>query len=98
MQLSDGIVNAPERKRRSDTDEQDENHAPNTSKFRRPNPPSVAKRYDGYDHLPSFDEIDNPRACRMEGCKSRSKILCTKCEVYLCLSRKQNCFSVDHTK
>ncbi|XP_039749876.1 piggyBac transposable element-derived protein 3-like [Pararge aegeria] len=69
MQVSDGLVNAPERKRRSDTDEQDENQAPNTSKFRRPNPPSVAKRYDGYDHLPSFDQIDSPRACRMEGCK-----------------------------
>ncbi|XP_039763838.1 piggyBac transposable element-derived protein 3-like [Pararge aegeria] len=45
MQVSDGLVNAPERKRRSDTDEQDENQAPNTSKFRRPNPPSVAKRF-----------------------------------------------------
>lgn len=99
MQVADGLINTPERKRRSDTDEQDtENLRPNTSKFRRPNPPSVAKRYDGYDHLPSFDEIDSPRACRMEGCKSRSKILCTKCEVYLCLSRKQNCFLAYHKK
>jgi len=102
MQVADGLVNTPTRRRRSeeiyDLDDKAENIEPNTSRFRRSNQPSQAKRYDGYDHFPSFESIDNPRACRMEGCKSRSKIRCEKCDVYLCLTRKQNCYTAYHTK
>lgn len=49
-----------------------------------------------YEYYPVFDEIENPRSCRMEGCTSRSKIRCEKCNVYLCLNRKGNCFTSFH--
>lgn len=102
MQIADGLTNTPSRQRRTesddDHDEAVENLQPNTPRFKRSNQPSQAKRYDGYDHLPRFESIDNPRTCRMEQCKSRSKIRCQKCDVYLCLTRKQNCFIAYHTK
>jgi hypothetical protein len=99
MQIADGLTNTPARQRRtSQTDDESAPEPKTSSKFKRSNQPSQAKRYDGYDHLPSFEEIDNPRACRLEGCKSRSKIRCNKCDVYLCLSRKQNCFARYHLK
>lgn len=100
MQVADALVTTPPRKRRSESDEDEavENIEPNTSRFRRSNQPSQAKRYDGYDHFPSFEGIDNPRSCRMEGCRSRSKIRCEKCDVYLCLTRKQNCYAAYHKK
>lgn len=99
MQVADALVNTPTRKRRLSDIEPNENIAPNPpTKYRRANLPSENKRFDGYDHLPCFDEIESPRCCRMERCQSRSKIRCEKCDVYLCLSRKQNCFARYHKK
>lgn len=43
MQAADGLFNAPERKRRYETDEQDENLRLSKYKFRQLNPLSVAK-------------------------------------------------------
>lgn len=66
-------------------------------KYKQPTP-SVAKRHDNFGHLPYFDDnITSPRVCKLEVCNSRSKIMCTKCKVYLCLSRGKNCFSEYHT-
>ncbi|XP_052737981.1 piggyBac transposable element-derived protein 3-like [Bicyclus anynana] len=102
MQVADGLTNSPVRQRRSASSDDDQNEVenlvPNTPKYKRSNQPSTAKRYDGYDHLPAFEEIDNPRACRLERCRSRSKIKCEKGDVYLCLTRKQNCFAAYHKK
>lgn len=34
----------------------------------------------------------------LEGCQSRSRIKCDKCNVYLCLNKDQNCFFKFHCK
>lgn len=47
------------------------------------------KRYDGCYHWPSVDNIEAPRACRLEGCKSRSKIMCEKFKTYLCSTKQK---------
>lgn len=64
MQAADGLTNAPIGRRRiSESDgETTENLEPNV-KYRRSNQPSQsqAKKYDGYDHRPCFDEIENHR-------------------------------------
>lgn len=68
-------------------------------RFYRPaNEPTAIKRYDGYEHFPTSDDIRAPRSCRLATCKSRSKIRCMKCDVYLCLSRDKNCFKTYHTQ
>ncbi|CAK1599207.1 unnamed protein product [Parnassius mnemosyne] len=100
MQVADGLTSTLIRGRRTPSDDADqaENLEPNTPKFRRSNQLSQAKRYEGYDHLPSFEAIDDHRTCRMNGCRSRSNLDVKKCDVYLCLSRKQNCFAAYHKK
>ncbi|XP_072047401.1 piggyBac transposable element-derived protein 3-like [Amphiura filiformis] len=54
-------------------------------------------RYDGYRHFPACIKELGQR-CKYEGCKSRSRVKCVKCEVFLCLSKDKNCFLAFHTK
>jgi hypothetical protein len=54
-------------------------------------------RFDRCDHMPESVD-DNPQRCKLEGCKSRSRVKCLKCEVYLCLTKDRNCFKDFHTK
>lgn len=99
MQVADGLTNTPIRQKRiSESDAESASEESNLRSIKRANQPSQAKRYDGYEHLPIFDEIASPRVCRMENCGSRSKIRCEKCDVYLCLSRKNNCYAAYHKK
>ena len=34
--------------------------------------------------------------CKMDGCNSRSIFYCMKCKLYLCISKKNNCFAKFH--
>ncbi|XP_049798899.1 piggyBac transposable element-derived protein 2-like [Schistocerca nitens] len=58
--------------------------------------PCSDKRYNGYEHFPISDDIPAPHTCRYEPCKSRSKMWCEKCNVYLCLSKDKTCFKEFH--
>ena len=54
-------------------------------------------RYDRVDHFP--DAINgNPKACMFAGCSSRSRVKCTKCNVFLCLTKDKNCYHAFHCK
>lgn len=97
MEVADAYLSTPSRKRRLSEDESTEDDQPPVTKKYIPHRPSNAKRYDGYEHLPIFDQLSAPRSCRLETCKSRSKIRCIKCDVYLCLSRGKDCFRLYHT-
>lgn len=57
--------------------------------------PSDASRLDGYNHWPEF-VAKKARMCRLEGCKQRSTIWCSRCKVYLCVKGKKNCFMLYH--
>ncbi|KAG5880857.1 hypothetical protein JTB14_034266 [Gonioctena quinquepunctata] len=54
------------------------------------------KRLDGFEHRPNNEDMKNLVKCRLEGCESRSRIRCTKCNVFLCLSKNKNCFVSFH--
>lgn len=58
-------------------------------------PPKI-KVNDGFEHCPEVCNILNLKCCRMKGCKGRSRTKCTKCDIYLCLSAKINCFKIFH--
>lgn len=80
---------------------EDENVNQGTERKKRRVPanlPCVDKRYDGFDHWPNNEEMKNPVKCRLEGCDSRSRIRCTKCNVFLCLVKNRNCFVSFHKK
>lgn len=63
--------------------------------YRAPVPPKT-KVNDGFEHWPEVCNIPNPKCCRMKGCKGRSRTKCTKCDIYLCLTAKKNCFKIFH--
>ena len=54
-----------------------------------------AVRYDMVGHLVRRGG-DNPKTCKMEECKRRSKWFCNKCKVYLCIDGKTDCFFKFH--
>jgi putative SOS response-associated peptidase YedK len=47
--------------------------------------PNTDMRYDGLDHWPEFDENKNTSRCKMEGCKNKCGIFCSKCKMHLCI-------------
>lgn len=57
--------------------------------------PTKDVRTDKIDHWPKF--MDKRERCKMPSCKGFTYIKCTKCTVYLCLNRNNNCFTNYHT-
>lgn len=54
-------------------------------------------RYDGVQHWPEHQDGLGQR-CKMDKCTGRSRIKCTKCNVFLCLMKERNCFKAFHVK
>lgn len=54
-------------------------------------------RYDSIGHWPIHNEGHEQR-CKLETCGGRSRIVCDKCNVPLCLSKTRNCFRKFHNK
>lgn len=97
FEMGETLLNTPSRERHESSPEVEPQEQP-LVRYRPANDPSVGKRYDGFDHFPIFDDIKAPRTCRLEKCKSRSKLRCRKCDVYLCLNRDKDCFYIYHNK
>lgn len=98
MELGECLLATPKRKRSAvqETEEDEETEIlPRPQNYRAPLP-GEDKRLDGYDHFPTVDTLTTARFCRREGCKSRSRVRCLKCNVYLCLTKDQNCFLKFH--
>lgn len=70
-----------------------------TSSRNRPEIRPIAEvRHDRMDHLPQIDEKDFASRCKFPNCNGRSRTMCSKCKVHLCLTKKNNCFVKYHTK
>lgn len=99
MDLSETLLATPKRKRTANEeivdDEAEETKRPQNYRAALP---CTDKRLDGYDHWPEVDDLPTARFCRRSGCKSRTRTRCTKCDVYLCLTKTQNCFREFHRK
>ncbi|KAJ0170540.1 hypothetical protein K1T71_013911 [Dendrolimus kikuchii] len=94
LNIADGLSSIPPKERLLTSDTENiapaaENGPPIKRHYRPANKPSEAKRYDGYDHFPVFDEIKAPRMCRYENCCSRTKIRCEKCDTFVHLTWKR---------
>lgn len=55
-------------------------------------------RYDRIDHLPIVDQRKDGGRCKLETCKAKSKFICSKCNLHLCLNKDRNCFLIYHSK
>lgn len=47
-------------------------------------------------HMPQFVDLKNPNKCRREGCKGKTRVQCMRCELFLCLHKRKNCFAAFH--
>ena len=59
--------------------------------------PNSDVRLDQFRHFPCAIDALGQR-CKKEGYKGRSRIKCEKCDVFLCLTNKPNCFKAFHVK
>jgi len=58
--------------------------------YRTPFPPEH-KAKDKYEHWPIVDDSKTARNCRNKKCKSRTRVRCSKCNIYLCLTTENTC-------
>ncbi|KAG5870924.1 hypothetical protein JTB14_013352 [Gonioctena quinquepunctata] len=58
---------------------EDGNPQPDTTRRQAALLPCDDKRYDGFEHWSSNDQLKYPLSCRNRGCDSRSRISCIKC-------------------
>lgn len=91
------LNNASKRVGRPTTIEPEYSMPPPTDKRRRLGQ-SAEVRHDQVGHVPKFRDIKNAQRCAYEKCTAKTYILCTKCEVFLCVKRDANCFFKYHTQ
>lgn len=60
--------------------------------------PTKSTRYDGSSHWPLHVHAKFAQRCKNEGCTSKSRICCQKCNVFLCLNAKKNCYYEFHKR
>lgn len=76
----------------SDVSPQTNHNLAKCSKRRKVTLPMVMEsRFDAFEHFPKFIESNNASRCRNSGCTSRTRTMCTKCNLYLCVNGN-NCF------
>ncbi len=97
LAVAEALVHSPAHNRVNYSSESlsSDDETPRSSNWRAPLP-GIDKRTDGYDHWPTVDELTTARMCRNTDCKSRTRFRCQKCNVYLCLTGKKNCFTAFH--
>uniref|UniRef100_A0A3B5R2Y2 Si:ch211-255f4.7 n=1 Tax=Xiphophorus maculatus TaxID=8083 RepID=A0A3B5R2Y2_XIPMA len=59
--------------------------------------PNAALRHYGAIHLPEMVDETHASRCRRSGCTSKTYVMGTKCKVFLCVSKKGNCFLKYHS-
>ena len=57
--------------------------------------PTTNIRQDEVAHWPMY--IQERRMCRLPKCNAKTEVKCEKCNVFLCLSTKRNCFRAFHS-
>ncbi|KAG5885149.1 hypothetical protein JTB14_032381 [Gonioctena quinquepunctata] len=77
---------------------EDGNPQPDTTRRQAAPLPCDDERYDGFEHWPSNNQLNDPLSCSNRGCDSHSRIRCIKCKIYLCMNKSRNCFMSFHKK
>lgn len=65
--------------------------------------PKLSIRFDGVQHIPDFDDINERKGfrCKRDKCGKQTTVFCEKCQVHLCFvpgksNRGRNCFKKFH--
>ncbi|XP_027137478.1 piggyBac transposable element-derived protein 3-like [Larimichthys crocea] len=78
----------------SSEDSEDEYQPP--TKKRIPQPEPSVRRL-GARHMPEMMDIKHAERCRNKGCNGKTYMRCTKCKMFLCITKKKSCFQDYHT-
>ncbi|CAB1327741.1 unnamed protein product [Coregonus sp. 'balchen'] len=90
--LAEELLESPELENSCEESE-DEYEPP--SKMRIPQPEPSVRRL-GAMHMPEMMDTKHAERCRNKGCKSKTYMRCTKCKMFLCITKKRNCFQDFH--
>ncbi|XP_026333244.1 uncharacterized protein LOC113240210 [Hyposmocoma kahamanoa] len=66
MEIHEVLINVPEKRQCEEAGDASDGEMPVPRKYAKSARPSVSLRYDGYDHLPIFYDMNSPRACQFE--------------------------------
>ncbi|XP_040064051.1 piggyBac transposable element-derived protein 2-like [Ixodes scapularis] len=61
------------------------------------NRPVQDVRFDQMGHWPVHEDSREQR-CKMERCTGKTRVMCDKCNVHLCLTKSRNCFKAFHLR
>ncbi|KAG5896555.1 hypothetical protein JTB14_010384 [Gonioctena quinquepunctata] len=99
LELGEYLITGTKKRTVQETNvKEDENPQPATTRRQAALLPCDDKRYDGFEHWPSNDQLKDPLSCRNRGCHSHSRIRCIKCNVYLCMNKSRNCLVIPQKK
>ncbi|KAK9529947.1 hypothetical protein VZT92_011493 [Zoarces viviparus] len=45
----------------------------------------------GARHMPEMMDTNHAERCRNKGCRSKTYMRCTKCKMFLCITKKRKC-------
>lgn len=77
------------------SEDSEEEYQPPT-KMRIPQPEPSVRRL-GARHMPEMMDIKHAERCRNKGCNGKTYIRCTKCKMFLCITKKKTCFQDYHS-
>ncbi|XP_063742520.1 piggyBac transposable element-derived protein 3-like [Eleginops maclovinus] len=94
LHLAEELLDSPELDGDSEDSEDGEDYEPPTKVRIQQPEPSVRKV--GAVHMPEMMDIKHAERCRNKGCKGKTYMRCTKCKMFLCITKKRNCFLKYH--
>lgn len=101
LEIGNSLIDAvPPKIQHDDSSSEEDELENNVKNLSKSSPlPSLAKRYDGFEHWMIKDFlVSSVRRCRLVGCTSRTRNKCSRCDVFLCSSKTKNCFQIFHKK
>ena len=78
-----------------DADEESDAEYEPPAKIRIPQPEQSVRRL-GATHMPEMMDGKHAERCRNRGCKGKTYMRCGKCKMFLCSTKKKNCFKDYH--
>lgn len=92
LHLAEELLESPEL---DDSSEDSEEEYELPTKMRIPQPEPSVRRL-GAKHMPEMVDIKHAERCRNKGCRSKTYMRCTKCKMFLCITKKRKCFQDYH--
>lgn len=93
LHLAEELLDSPSF---DDSSEDSEEEYQPPTKTRIPQPEPSVRRL-GARHMPEMMDIKHAERCRNKGCNGKTYIRCTKCKMFLCVTKKKTCFQDYHS-